>query len=234
MRPLIKTEADSIGGWGDVPAQDGNLATVTPNPSAPTAPTTTTIQQSDSAATTAVVQRTLLPPPPPPNACVAGDSFTPSFYTWLLQLQRRVGGFVATPSDDAQVLADISETVDQSARSSADALALFDMDRGQFQQVSTVADFWSDDSGRVYLSGDQQIYGAKTWMGRVGFFGTAAATKPAALTAAAAAAPAGGAGTAAGGWDTALNRDAAITTINNLRTRLSELESRLQSLGLLT
>lgn len=54
-----------------------------------------------------------------------------------------------------------------------------------------------------------------------------------ALTAAAAAAPAGGTGTSAGGWDTAGNRDAAITTINNLRTRVNELEARLQSLKII-
>lgn len=69
--------------------------------------------------------------------------------------------------------------------------------------------------------------------GNIGFFGTTSTTKPAGLTASAAAAPAGGVGAAAGGWDTAANRDAAIETINNLRTRLNELEARLQSIGLL-
>lgn len=34
------------------------------------------------------------------------------------------------------------------------------------------------------------------------------------------AAPAGGTGTAAGGYDTAENRDAAITLLNNIRTAL--------------
>lgn len=34
------------------------------------------------------------------------------------------------------------------------------------------------------------------------------------------AAPAGGVGTAAGGYDTAVNRDAAITLLNNIRTAL--------------
>lgn len=57
-------------------------------------------------------------------------------------------------------------------------------------------------------------------------------TKPA-LTAAAAAAPAGGTGAAAGGWDTANNRDAAITTINNLRTRVNEMEAALKNAGIL-
>ncbi|HRT43314.1 MAG TPA: hypothetical protein P5223_14780 [Phycisphaerae bacterium] len=69
---------------------------------------------------------------------------------------------------------------------------------------------------------------------RLGFFGATAVVKPTALTAAVAAAPAGGTGTAAGGWDTAGNRDLAIATINNLKTRVDQLESKLQSLGLLT
>ena len=65
-------------------------------------------------------------------------------------------------------------------------------------------------------------------------------------TAEPAAAPAGGTGMAAGGWDTAGNRDIAITTINdsrtrieeskiqidNLKARLDEVESRLQAFGL--
>lgn len=57
---------------------------------------------------------------------------------------------------------------------------------------------------------------------------------PAVLTAAAAAAPPGGTGAAAGGWDTAVNRDAAITTINNLRTRVIEIENALRALGMLS
>ena len=46
----------------------------------------------------------------------------------------------------------------------------------------------------------------------------AAATATSIAAAIPAAAPAGGVGTAAGGWDTAANRDLAITTINDLRT----------------
>lgn len=52
-------------------------------------------------------------------------------------------------------------------------------------------------------------------------FVSAAPSAIAATTVAAAipaAAPAGGTGAAAGGWDTAANRDLAITTINDLRT----------------
>jgi hypothetical protein len=57
--------------------------------------------------------------------------------------------------------------------------------------------------------------------------------KPTSLTATVAAAPAGGTGTAAGGWDTAANRDLAIATINNLKTRLDQLETALKALGFL-
>lgn len=39
------------------------------------------------------------------------------------------------------------------------------------------------------------------------------------------AAPAGGTGAAAGGWDTAANRNLAITTINDLRTALLALQT---------
>ena len=107
MRPIIKTDADIIGGWGLVPALDGDLATVTPNPTDPMTPTATTDQQTQTAATTAIVQQTLLPPPPPPNACITADghSFSQAFYIWLLKLQQRVGGFSASPTDDAAVLA---------------------------------------------------------------------------------------------------------------------------------
>lgn len=84
------------------------------------------------------------------------------------------------------------------------------------------------------LNGNQTFTGSNSF-GNVGFFGTSAlAAKPTALTAQAAVAPAGGTGTAAGAWDTAGNRDAAITLINNLRTRVGELETKLRSLGLLT
>lgn len=68
-------------------------------------------------------------------------------------------------------------------------------------------------------------------------FSTAVHTVPAATQVAA---PAGGTGTAAGGWDTAGNRDAAITSINAAKTDIEELKKvvngiidDLQALGLL-
>lgn len=222
--------ADSPAGWGVIPTIGGDVATAVP--ATPTGTSAVTVQQGDTATVQAISQKIVLPPPPG----VVMNTLDPSgsLLMWAQNLIRKMGGYTATPSEDALILADTSETVDQAARASVDALALFDMERGQSQQVPTVADFWSDDSGHVHLSGDQQVYGAKTWMGKVGFFGTAATTKPAALTVVTANAPAGGVGTAAGGWDTAVNRDTAIALINNLKVRVGELESRLQSLGLLT
>lgn len=58
---------------------------------------------------------------------------------------------------------------------------------------------------------------------------TQGATVANSATAVPAAAPAGGTGAAAGGWDTAANRDAAITTINGLRTVVIELQTQLNS-----
>ncbi len=80
--------------------------------------------------------------------------------------------------------------------------------------------------------------------GTLGFFGVAPTARPSAYTqtyatadkthaaftatsiaaAVPAAAPAGGTGAAAGGWDTAGNRDSAITTINDLRTWAIEMD----------
>lgn len=51
-----------------------------------------------------------------------------------------------------------------------------------------------------------------------------AATATTILAAVPVAAPAGGVGAAAGGWDTAANRDAAIVTINDLRTHAIEMD----------
>ena len=45
-----------------------------------------------------------------------------------------------------------------------------------------------------------------------------------------AAAPAGGTGAAAGGWDTAGNRDTAITLINDLRTFNIEIRAKLDAI----
>lgn len=102
---LKKVNVDDIGGWGDVPAQNGDVQTAIP--ATPTTPTPVAEQQSASAAATAVVQQTLLPPPPPPNVCVTpdGKSFSQAFYIWLLKLYQRVGGYAASSAiDQAEII----------------------------------------------------------------------------------------------------------------------------------
>jgi len=138
MRPLERVDAEEYNpsGWGSVPAQDGDIATVTPAPADPTAPTPTTAQQNATATTTAVVQQTLLPPPPPPNACILNNAFSPAFYTWLIQLQRRVGGFSADP------LSDTSLVLDAFANDSAPAPATAELDMDvRMVPVAELADY---------------------------------------------------------------------------------------------
>lgn len=77
--------------------------------------------------------------------------------------------------------------------------------------------------------GDQYVARLHHVGDQLGFFNRAPISKLAALTATVAAAPAGGTGTAAGAWDTSANRDAAIATINNLKTRVDQLEARLNT-----
>lgn len=87
---------------------------------------------------------------------------------------------------------------------------------------------------------------------KLGFYGVTPAVRPGALTqtysttstthaaVTSLAAPAGGVGTAAGGWSTSANRDLAITSINAIRTDITNLKNfvnsvvdQLQAIGLL-
>lgn len=70
---------------------------------------------------------------------------------------------------------------------------------------------------------------------KVGFYGADPVVQPASANQAATgpAAPAGGTGAAAGAWDTAANRDLAITLINETRTLVNQLRSELVTLGLI-
>lgn len=71
--------------------------------------------------------------------------------------------------------------------------------------------------------------------GKGAFFGKTAIVQPASASQAATgpAAPAGGTGAAAGAYDTAANRDLAITLINETRTLVNQMQSDLVALGIL-
>lgn len=158
MRPLekIMSEAD----WGLVPAIGGDPVTATPNPADPTAPTATTEQQAESSATQKSVQTITLPPPPPPNACITADGrgFTHAFYTWLIQLQRRVGGYLSTPlSDDGKILDAFAPQVRSIDESALQLSALYDTpittraadDLGQFDHCGVAAPRAIDDLSQL-------------------------------------------------------------------------------------
>lgn len=59
-----------------------------------------------------------------------------------------------------------------------------------------------------------------------------AAGRAATVAAVAGLIPAGGTGAAAGGWDTAPNRDTAITTAGEIKTQLNALIAALKTAGL--
>ena len=81
-----------------------------------------------------------------------------------------------------------------------------------------------------------------SYAGYLAFYGTAPIAKPSAYTQTYATAdkthaaetsadfPAGGVGTAAGGWDTAANRDAAITRFNALRVDVADVKQLVNSI----
>lgn len=233
---ILTPDDDGSGGpagWGNVPTLGGDVSTSVPTGT--TGTSATQDQQSAVATTASIAQSVFLPPAPvwTPALDPAG-MMTPPWVTWFATLNRKLGGYTATPTDDAQILNFDDGGPRQYQNAAIQALQVDYPAPAAPQPGPTAEGLWEGvPVSGVHMNGDERIYGAKTWMGKVGFFGAAATTKPAANTAAAAAAPAGGVGTAAGGWDTAVNRDAAITTINNLRTRVGELETKLQALGLL-
>jgi hypothetical protein len=68
----------------------------------------------------------------------------------------------------------------------------------------------------------------------VAFATVAANPAPGAVAAVAGSVPAGGTGAAAGGWDTAGNRDTAITTATEIKTQLNALLTQLKASGVIS
>lgn len=105
--------------------------------------------------------------------------------------------------------------------------------------TTTTVSITEDKQGVILAPGPDSLfpdYGFKSAANgtQIAFYTATPVSRAAAPTAAVAAAPAGGTGAAAGAWDTAANRDLAIATINNNRTRLAEIETALRNLGLIT
>jgi len=131
-------------GWGNVPTIGGAVSTAIPDPS--TGTSTVQVVQNSSAATQSTAQAIFLPPPP----AYVMNTLDPSgaLLMWAQNLIRRMGGYVATPADDAEILADTSETVDQAARASVDALSLFDAPQ---RPAPADQDMWPADSDKGWV-----------------------------------------------------------------------------------
>lgn len=230
IRPSDTRDPLGPAGLGNVPTLGGDVTTAIPP--APGVPSAVQTQQSGTTSTQATAQAIVIPPPP--YQVLSRLDPSGSLAVWFQTLSRKLGGYTTAYLSGVSVTAPITGD-----GTSTSPLALA-------QATATVPGYlaaadWATFNGKQAALGFTPANKAgDTFTGpvnfdRVGFFGTAAlAAKPAALTAVTADAPAGGTGTAAGGWDTAAHRDTAIALINNLKTRVGDMESRLQSLGLLT
>ena len=149
--------SDGPAGWGPVPTLGGDVTTSIPDPITGTSATST--QQSATAATQSVSQTVFLPPAPTWSALLdPSGNMTAAWITWFQVLNRKLGGYTATPTDDAQILAYEPETVDQSARA---AMAILDAYSGGDVRVVAAPptdSLWDDSSigwvkGQKYLAG---------------------------------------------------------------------------------
>lgn len=200
--------ADPLGpaGLGNVPTIGGNVSTAIPP--APGVPSAVQTQQSDITAVQAITQAIVLPPIP--YAVIQRLDPSGSLTMWLQTLVRKLGGYVATPLDDA-----------------FNAGEQEPMWSDSYEVESLLAQF--DEVTRLNSDLYAQVDALQSALDQVPMNGW---DRQPAQAAAVAAAPAGGVGTAAGGWDTAGNRDTAIACINNLRTRLASLEAACKTVGI--
>ena len=195
-------------GWGPVPTLGGSAASSIP--SSTTTPSATQSVQGADAATQAVAQAIFLPPVPA-QVIMAVDP-SGALLRWFQILTRKLGGYTATPIDDALTLADDPMPSDDLA-----GLIVSDIQSQPDQTAALIADLYSQIDA---LTMTVEQPGVDGW------------NRQPAQIAATAVAPAGGVGAAAGAWDTAAHRDTAIAYINNVGTRLASLETALKTVGI--
>ena len=140
-------------GWGPVPTLGGDVTTSIPDPITGTSATST--QQSATAATQSVSQTVFLPPAPTWSALLdPNGNMTAAWITWFQVLNRKLGGYTSTPTDDAEILAYEPESVDQSARA---AMAILDAYSGGDVRVVAAppTDSLWDDSSIGWVKGQK-------------------------------------------------------------------------------
>ena len=151
-RQIITLSETDPAGWGQVPTLGGDVSTSVPDPI--TGVSATGTAQSSTATTQAVQQEVFLPPAPTWSPLLdANGGMTPPWITWFQVLNRKLGGYTATPADDAQVLA--YEPQQPWRDQTADILALFDTPA---PPMAATPALWDDSSigwvkGQKYLAG---------------------------------------------------------------------------------
>lgn len=218
MRRLEAVDRDEPV-WGRVPLDPS----ATSAPTSPAAQVATQQTQTANEAQRVAIAAPQLSPPPFVAPFVGQDGrVTTEWMAWLTRLYKRTGGAIVTPAIDMDVLTEFDNLP-------AHVQAQDAMEWPPTGAQASGALDWlqSQDALPPQPSQDAILLALLDPEGR-GWV-----TRPA-ITAAAAASPAGGTGTAAGGWDTAANRDAAITLLNNLRQRLLDVEAALKAARILT
>lgn len=206
-RRLLRIDDDPAASpWG-IPPVDPAVAETPTTPAAEVA--TRATQSANEAERVAQALSQLAPPPFASPVIDAKGMMTPAWMAYISKDYKRGGGASVTSASDIDALTEFDD-LPVSPRPAEDILGWMDSLEPK-AQIAMLAQQVDALTGLVLSLQDR------------GFI------RQPAMTAPAAAAPAGGVGTAAGGWDTAVNRDAAIATINNLRTRLTEVEAILKS-----
>lgn len=223
---IIRPSDGDPAGLGNVPTIGGDVTTAIPNPV--TGVSAVQTQQSATTAAQAVAQTIVLPPIP--YAVIREIDPSGALTMWLQTLVRKLGGYTATPSDDAYLMGD-ENIVDTFSRG---ALGDLQLGLGDTPSVRPApdTDAWTGIElapliQRLMAQVDEltvqvQAIADRGWNQQPAQIATVAA------------APAGGVGAAAGAWDTAAHRDTAIALLNNLKTRMDALETKLQTVRILT
>ena len=228
-RDLLTLSSEDPAGWGPVLTVGGDVTTAIPDPV--TGVSVVSTSQTDTATVQAISQAIFIPPAPTWSPIIdSAGGMTAAWVTWFQTLTRKLGGYNATPADDAYLMSD-EVMVDVFSRQAVTDLQLGLSDVPSVRLVPDTDAWTGVDLGPVVQKLMAQMDELTVQVQAIADRGW---NRQAAQPATVAAAPAGGTGTAAGGWDTAINRDTAITLINNLKTRLDALEIKLQTARILT
>jgi len=104
VHQILQPSESDPAGWGPVPTLGGDITTSIPDPI--TGVSATSTQQTATATTQSIAQTIFLPPAPTWSALLdPSGNMTAAWITWFQTLNRKLGGYTATPTDDAEILA---------------------------------------------------------------------------------------------------------------------------------